>query len=187
MNYRKAFTSINSKPHSVNHDTWVCSACYPFALEIGKIWGNGSLIYMAPHPLDKMQEGYEGGKYAILQGQGHRDDECVRFSDKPIWKRTGKDWWKNELQPLELIMNMESALGVYETAREFKIYNEKTENRFEWWFIKQLAGLVARFEKKFGPVEKFYESFVKEREIYVKDRNAKYEEQAKAQKDLLTF
>ena len=172
----KAFTSINTKPQSSNHNTWVCTLCYPFALEIGHIWGNGSLIYMAPHPLDKMQEGYEGGKYAILQGQGHRDDECVKFSEKPTYKRYGKDWWERELLPNELLMSMDSTLGFYETAKEFLIYNEKIERNFDWWFIEKLAGLVARFEKKFGPIEKFYESFVKEREIYVNERNAKFKE-----------
>jgi hypothetical protein len=135
---------------------------------------------MAPHPLDKMQEGYEGGKYAILQGQGHRDDECIKFSEKPTWKNHGKDWWKNELQPLELLMSIESAIGIYETANEFKLFNKKTESRFDWWFIKQLANMVSRWEKKFGTVEKFYESFVKEREIFVNERNAKWE--AAAQK-----
>jgi hypothetical protein len=85
----KSFAVVNPDPYnqyfeSKNYATWVCSMCYPFALEIGHLAGCGSLIYMENHPYEGSiaMENYGTGKYALLHGQGHRDDESIIFDEK---------------------------------------------------------------------------------------------------------
>jgi hypothetical protein len=165
------FTSIrNSNPN--NHNTWVCSLCYPFAMELGDIWGCGSLIYMANHPLDTLApKEYGEGKFALLGGQGHRDGELVIFNEKPRVEYVG-EFNIIEYHPNPLNITLNDALHLYEKTTKYGGYNEEKHGyNFELFFIQKIHQLINRWEKKNGNLETFYKKFVKEREIYLLDKN----------------
>lgn len=51
-------------------ENWMCQMCFPDAKELGIIAPRYSLIF-------------NGGKYHILGGQGHKDEEILTFEDSP--------------------------------------------------------------------------------------------------------
>lgn len=161
---KKSVTQQSSDPHSSNHNTWVCSSCYPFALEIGKIYGVGSLIFMIDHPMDTLApEKYGKGTYAILGGQGHRDDEVAFLSEKPVTVYD-KNIKYYDTRPYNIDMSMSASINLYETYIKNGLVNANIDSyKFQELFISRIAGLVNRFEKKYGVVETIYEKFLTER------------------------
>jgi hypothetical protein len=145
--------------------------CYPFALELGKVWGCGSLIYMMNLPLDTLApRDYGTGKFAILHGQGHRDDEIIIFDEKPSVERVG-EFSLIDYHPCPLKLDMNNAIELYEMARKYGGYSEEKHGaNFELFFIQKIHQLINRWEKKNGKLDAFYVKFVKEREIWVKER-----------------
>ena len=168
------YTRINKNSHSSNHHTFVCSLCYPFALELGSIYGGGYLIYMMNLPGDSLApKEYSTGKFALLRGQGHSDDETIIFEERP---RVDKGNY-NYYYPNQLKMQMSEVLDLAECAKKYGGWNEKKDGSLEFFVISKLDALISRWEKKYGKVDDFYKTFVEEREIYLKDRNEKYKKQ----------
>jgi hypothetical protein len=165
---RKQVIRLNSNASSDNHNTWACSLCYPFALEIGRVYGAGSLIYMVPHKLDAYTpEKYENGSYALLQGQGHRSDEIAFIKEKPTIK-----FYKNskvpEILPYFIEMNGRDSVDLFKLYLKEKFINtDFTGGDFETFLIIKLARLINAFEKKYGNVEQYYKTFVKQRVKWV--------------------
>lgn len=171
------YTKIVNNSHACNHHTWVCSLCYPFALEIGNIWGSGSLIYMMNLPLDTLApREYSTGKFAILAGQGHRDDEILIFDERPSYS-IDNEFKLAEFKPDNIKIDMDSAIHLYEMAKKVGGYNPEKDGGFQYFLIRKMHELIKRWEKKNGSVERFYKTFVEEREQYViKKREAQNKE-----------
>jgi hypothetical protein len=161
------YTKIQKDSSPSNHNTWICSLCYPFALEIGSVYGNGSLIYMKNHKLDTLApREYGEGKYAVLSGQGHRDDEIIIFDSKPIVTYESK-YKLYDYFPKGIKLAPDEVVEVYEMLQKCLGYDIKKHGSLSFFFIKQLHNLIVRWEKKNGKVEDYYENFVKEREVYL--------------------
>ncbi len=152
------YTSVIKCSHAKSKNTFVCTACYPFAMELGFIAGTGSLIYMANHPKDTATTDYKDGKFAILGGQGHRDDEIIIFEERPGF---GED---DFLVPETLSLDVNDTVHIYEQAKKFANYNREKDGHFAFFLINKLDQLIKRWEKKNGPLKPFYAKFVKERE-----------------------
>lgn len=168
---RKQVTRLNSNPSSQNHNTWVCTQCYPFALEIGMVYDIGSLIYMKKHPLDTLApQKYNSCSYALLQGQGHRDDEVAFLDEKPTIHYNTEFKYSN-LQPGYIEMPMSDAINLYQVyIKEHFVKPDINPHQFQTFLITKLANLIKTFEKKYGSIETYYEQFVKERETWVIER-----------------
>lgn len=167
-----SYTSICKNSKADNHHTWVCSLCYPFALEIGHLYGCGSLIFMKNHPLDTMApKEYGDGKFALLAGQGHRDEETIIFDERPRVEITPEFKLYNYHPDYGTMkFDLSGAIELYEMAIEYGNYTKK--QNFECFIIESLHKLINRWEKKNGNVEQFYENFVKERELWVIKRRS---------------
>lgn len=81
---------------------WMCDLCFKEGKEIGRLAPGYSLIY-------------NEGKYHILGGQGHRDDEIVTFPTTP-WvdpdpecdlDHPDADRWDNETDALNEVLKMD--------------------------------------------------------------------------------
>ena len=167
---KSQYTKILKNSHASNHHTWVCSLCYPFALEIGSIYGCGSLIYMMNHPLDTLApKEYGTGKFAMLSGQGHRDDEIVIFDEKPTVEYYG-EFKLLDYKPIAIKMDIDSTMHMYHQAVEYMAYDKNKCRSFEFFLIGKIDAMIKRWEKKNGTVETFYKTFVAEREVYLKER-----------------
>lgn len=166
---RKQITRLNANASSGNHNTWVCSLCYPFALEIGRVYHVGSLIYMRNNPKDTLmpKEYTEKGTYALLCGQGHRDDEMAFFEDKPEFDVDG--YYK----PYVINMDIGFSIDLYNCYIEqgFIKPNMKPYD-FRRFFVMQLAKIVNNFEKKYGKIEDYYSAFCGERLKWVEEQRA---------------
>jgi len=171
---RKQITRLNLKPTCENHNTWVCTLCYPFALEIGKVYAFGSLIYMRNHTLDTLAPAkYGTGTYAILQGQGHRDGEMTFLTEKPT-NTYNKKFKYHELTPGYLEMHMGDAIHLFNIYVKEKFVKPNIDSyQFSTFFITKLANLVKTFEKKHGPVETYYEKFIDQRVDWLIDYRKK--------------
>ena len=169
-----SFTSILKDSSAKNHNTWVCSLCYPFALELGKIYGCGSLIYQMNLPLDTLApREYSTGKFALLGGQGHRDDEIIIFDTKPRVEIEKDVSYKSKyFYPEVMKFSLQDSILIYEMAVKHGGYTKEKDGYFEYFFIQKIHDLITRWEKKNGNLDQFYIKFVEEREIYLKVKNA---------------
>jgi hypothetical protein len=126
---------------------------------------------MRNHPLDKLApRQYGNGTYALLQGQGHRDDELAFLTEKPM-VTYNKKYKYFDMVPGYIEMCMSDAVDIFQCYIEKKfIKPDSTPHNFQYFFITKLAKLVSTFEKKHGNIESYYEKFCKEREKWVNDR-----------------
>lgn len=163
-----------------NHNTWVCSLCYPFALELGYIREiSGSLIYMKNHRMDTMApREYDKGKFAILSGQGHRDDELLFFpSDPKISPECNYGY-----EPTDIKISMVHAEFITKALNKYRKlskYKKLKNSSIQELLVTEVASLIKRWTKKYGPLKQFYEKFVQKREIYLKKRIKKSKQVAK--------
>jgi hypothetical protein len=123
---------------------------------------------MKNHPLDTMApEEYGDGKFAILSGQGHRDDESIIFDERPRIDVYGKYKLKS-CYPEQMKFTLNAAFDIIENAREAGGYDEgKHGHSFDYFFINELHNMIMRWERKNGKLETYYDKFVKEREVYL--------------------
>lgn len=147
---------------------WICQACYPAMLEIG-FAGRHCIVYNKNHShTNHGNIPYSNGKYAILDGQGHGEDEYTFFLKKPIWD-------KNKDDPIEII-----DLKVYPNdgyddilySIEHYGYDRKKDGFYSYWVLNNVSSLLKAWERKFGQtVEDYYGPFA---EKQMKIRNEKY-------------
>lgn len=172
---RKQATYLNRNAVCDNHHkTWVCSLCYPFALEIGKIYGGYSLIYMRNTPLDNnMPPDYGDGMYAILGGQGHRDDEVAFFKDKPTYTYDN-EYKLLDISPGRIKIDLGDAIAIYKDFTDIGAIKPNL-NPYEFGpiLIKKLADMVKKFEQKYGKIEEYYEVFFDQRADWLEDKRRK--------------
>ena len=183
---REYITRVHDKPYQ---PYWTCQLCYPTVLELGQINGIGWLIYDRDGETGK-------DRYAIIHGQGHRDDQTVFFDEKP---RIEREEYGNYPVPYNFTTtSFFAAINMFESMKEMvgeKYF--KDERGAKWgisagkvseWVIIQCANIITRWEKKFGNVEKFYKKFhvrqTKAWEVRRKKMDKQLEEQKKIELEL---
>jgi hypothetical protein len=162
-------TKVHADPYK---PYWVCNLCYPTMIELGHIWGIGWLVY------NRSDETGEEN-YAILKGQGHRDDETIVFEEKP--HRMEGDF-SDTIIPYDFQMKFYDAINAFEAIKSLvgiKKFQDKNgpgilAGEVSHWITLQCVNIIAKWEKKFGNVEKFYKKFhvkrLKQREEYYKQQ-----------------
>jgi hypothetical protein len=129
---------------------------------------------MKNHPLDTMApKEFGDGKFALLAGQGHREEETIIFNERPrveIDTKYKLPYYYPEYGNMKF--SLSDSIELYEMAIKHGKFN-KEKNNLECFLVETLHKLIGRWEKKNGKLEPFYEKFVKEREIWVNEHRAK--------------
>lgn len=143
---------------------WPCTLCYPTMLQIG-----AAAQYCIVYNKNPTSNGYgtnsgneaygTEGKYAVLGGQGHGDDEDFLFLKKPLL--TKQEFDKLYGDTSEYFNMVEKQLLVYRDVK-YSIdnygYNPDKNAYYEFWFLWRVSNLIRAWEKKFGmSVEQYYD------------------------------
>lgn len=176
MNNLSEITTDPIKP------VFACMDCYPRMLEIGFIYGMGSLVYNVHREGDiwgydkKRQPIYKDGAYAILGSPGHGDYEILKFINKPIKK--GIEFYPSvnfipyrDTTDYIMILASKSKNKSVQSAIQNKQFSGYVATNF---FLDIIAKLLKRWENKFGKVENFYNNEFMSKVEYVnslKQRN----------------
>ena len=115
---------------------------------------------------------YGEGKFALLRGQGHRDDETTIFEERPYVGLEG-EFKLLDIRPRQVKVSIDDAVDLHDIAVEHGGYNYDKQGSLECFLIHKLHQLIVRWEKKNGNLEAFYKKFVSEREVYLKEKREK--------------
>lgn len=145
---------------------WACEACWDLkdAIEIAFDFPGGSLI------LHK-------GKYKILGGQGHADDEILTFSKKPLPEPPDGDsdedckkWfdWHRNVNRTKWNFDLDTSVRLYKSARK----HGYRDGYLDRWLYNKAAKLIAEFEKKkFNTNGKTVKSFIAAYDYFINNPN----------------
>lgn len=124
---------------------WMCNLCFHDGKEIGEIAPGYSLIY-------------NEGKYYILGGQGHRDDEELTFETTPtpdpdpdcvIEDYPRADDWLEEVDKIDEAWKMHPTDGyaIVNTCRE-QWQTSKHPGRFSCWLYDKCGRMIQEYNQK---------------------------------------
>ncbi len=144
---------------------WMCESCWDLkdAVEIGPFPG-GSLIL-------------QNGKYKILAGQGHGDDDILTFAVKPTPEPEDTDevsdvWWNWHIDVNKTNWNnwnIDDADRIIKASKRFGYNSDK--QYLSRWLYNKAGELIAEFEKKeFPKKSKHIDIFKAEWERYTKTK-----------------
>lgn len=137
-----------------NENPWICDLCFPGGIDIGKI-ADG--YYLCFH----------NGRYFVLAGQGHSNDELFYWSEKPfpdpISGKTDEEidaidrdfYSKNMLEIDRIITETDLCLSPSYEHRFVKACiesgsydQEKDGYNFELWLFNRCGVLIHEYEKE---------------------------------------